>query len=190
MAVHYKNTDSITLGNGFITWGTTVVTTAMKSTTTELGTLGLLLGDVTFNYTVDMLKLEAGIPIMLVKQAKRTENASITAEFCEFDALNLRMVTGLPTIDTTVAGVSKIPFGGAPGGMDVIDKFAFTHVRPDGKVITVFFHKAAASGSLELSFSDGAWSSSNVTFEAIADFDQTAGSQLGYISIASIDLGL
>ncbi len=136
-----------------------------------------------------MLKLEAGIPIMLVKQAKRTENASITAEFCEFDALNLKMVTGLPTIVST-SDVKTIPFGGAAGGMDTIDKFAFTHVRPDNKVITVFFHKAAASGSLELAFSDGAWASSNVTFEAIADFEQTAGSQLGYISIASIDLGL
>ncbi len=177
MSVHVKNTDSITLGNGVVTWGTT-------GTGSELKTLGLLLGDVTFNYTIDMLKLEAGIPIMLVKQAKRTENASITAEFCEFDAENLQTVMGISsTFVTTIASETMINFGGAPGGMAELDHFTFTHTRPDGNIIKVYFNKAASSGSLELAFSDGAWASSNVTFEALADFDKTAGSQLGYISI-------
>lgn len=178
MAVHVKNTDSITLGNGVVTWGTT-------GTGSELKTLGLLLGDVTFNYTIDMLKLEAGIPIMLVKQAKRTENASVTAEFCEFDAENLQAVMGITsTYVSTVASVTTINFGGAPGGMAELEHFKFTHIRPDGNEIIVAFNKASTSGSLELAFSDGAWSTSNVTFEALADFDANPGYQLGYISIS------
>lgn len=176
MGVYYKNTDSITLGNGIITWGTGATQT-----------LGLLLGDVTFSYTVDMLKLEAGIPIMLVKQAKSSENASLTAEFCEFDAENLQAVMGLPdSAVSTIANGTQLNFGGSASGMNEIPELTFTHTRPDGKIIRVVFHKAAVNGTAELTFSDGAWSSSNVTFDAIADFDKAAGSQLGYISITSV----
>lgn len=176
MGVYYKNTDSITLGNGIITWGTAATP----------DTLGLLLGDVSFSYSVDMLKLEAGIPIMLVKQAKSSENASITAEFCEFDAENLQTVMGLPASAVTlVTNGTKLNFGGSASGMAELNNLTFSHTRPDGKVIRVVFHKAAVNGTAELVFSDGAWSSSNVTFDAIADFTQDAGSQLGYITITT-----
>jgi len=176
MATNVQNVDSITLGNGILYVGTATGRN-----------VGLLLNDVTFNYTVDMLRLEAGIPIMLVKQAKRQETATLAAELCEITPDNLQLMMGISSdYVSTVSGTSttRITFGGAPGGLPEVP-ITFVHTRPDGNTITIFFNKAQTSGSLDFAFTDGSWISTEVTFEAVADASAATGAQLGYLEITN-----
>ena len=175
MATNVQNVDSITLGNGILYVGT-------EATGRNVG---LLLNDVTFNYTVDMLRLEAGIPIMLVKQAKRQESSTIKAEMCEITPENLQLMMGVSNAyvsTVTNTSTTRISFGGAPGGLPEVP-ITFVHTRPDGNTITVHFNKAQTSGSLDFAFTDGSWISTEVTFEAVADASAATGAQLGYLEI-------
>lgn len=178
MAVNVKNKDSISLGNGILYIGTTGGT--FSSATTNVG---LLLNDVTFNYSVEMLRLEAGTPVMLVKQAKSKETATIQAELCELTPDNIQLMMGIgDSYVTYVTPNYKIGFGGAPGAMPELP-IKFIHTRPDGHTIVVYFNKAQTTGTIDFAFTDGAWISTQVTFEALSATTVATGFALGYLLI-------
>src|SRR6056297_1572049 len=97
MGANVKDVDSITLGSGILS-----VKPEGESTWVNIGQL---INDVSFEYTVDLLKLEAGTPRVLITQAKAGEGASLSGEIVELDAVNLQMALGISdTYVDTVAG--------------------------------------------------------------------------------------
>jgi hypothetical protein len=86
---------------------------------------------------------------------------------------------------TYTPSVSKtINFGGAAGSLPTMG-VKFVHTRPDNRLITMVLHKAQTNGTATFTYSDGAWNTISVTFDALADSTKAAGSQLGYIEIQS-----
>lgn len=258
MGANVQDIDSITLGSGIL-----------YIDPDEDGSwvnVGQLLNDVTFEYTVELLKLEAGTPRVLITQAKAAEGATLSGEIAELTATNLQTALGISDtyVDTTagtetdvtdetisfssaddvyhightsVSAVSitsaesggdtyiegtdyflnasegtitamtgggatmpvdgttvylnytytptakkTINFGGGSGGLPTMG-LKFVHERPDTNKITIVLHKVQTSGSATFTFSDGAWNSIPITFDAVADSTKDSGSQLGYLEI-------
>jgi len=97
MGVNVVNQDSFTLGSGILYID--------KELNGSFVNTGLLINDVTFTYTVELLKLEAGTPTVLVTQAKASEGASISFEVAEITALNIQTAMGVSDdyVETTAA---------------------------------------------------------------------------------------
>jgi hypothetical protein len=84
----------------------------------------------------------------------------------------------------TPSASKTINFGGAAGSLPTMG-VKFVHTRPDNRLITMVLHKAQTNGTATFTYSDGAWNTISVTFDALADSTKAAGSQLGYIEIQS-----
>jgi len=84
----------------------------------------------------------------------------------------------------TPSASKTINFGGAAGSLPTMG-VKFVHTRPDNRLITMVLHKAQTNGTATFTYSDGAWNTISVTFDALADSTKDAGSQLGYILIES-----
>jgi len=258
VGANVQDIDSITLGSGIL-----------YIDPDEDGSwvnIGQLLNDVTFEYTVELLKLEAGTPRVLITQAKAAEGATLSGEVAELTVTNLQTALGIAdtyvdttagtetnvtdetisfsaaddvyytnksdisavsitsaaegggttyTVDTdyvlnatlgtitAVGGSSTMPvdgttlylnytytptakktinFGGGSGGLPTMG-LKFVHTKPDTNKITIVLHKVQTAGSATFTFSDGAWNSIPLTFDAVADSTKSAGSQLGYVEI-------
>jgi len=97
MGVNIVNQDSFTLGSGILSID--------KNLTGSYENIGLLLNDVTFTYTVELLKLEAGTPTVLVTQAKASEGVTLAFEVAEITATTIQTAMGVSDSQvTTVAG--------------------------------------------------------------------------------------
>jgi hypothetical protein len=82
----------------------------------------------------------------------------------------------------TPTAKKTINFGGGSGGLPTM-ALKFEHTKPDTNKITIVLHKVQTAGSATLTFSDGAWNSIPLTFDAVADSTKDSGSQLGYVEI-------
>jgi hypothetical protein len=261
MGANVQDIDSITLGSGIL-----------YIDPDENGSwvnIGQLLNDVTFEYTVELLKLEAGTPRVLITQAKAAEGATLSGEVAELTATNLQTALGISDtyVDTTegtetsvtdeaisfsgaddvyhighsnvsavtitsaeggtgdtyiegtdyflnategtitaiTGGTATMPvdgttlylnytytpiakktinFGGGSGGLPTMG-LKFVHTKPDTNTITIVLHKVQTAGSATFTFSDGAWNSIPLTFDAVADSTKDSGSQLGYLEITT-----
>lgn len=259
MGANVVDIDSITLGSGKLY--------VKPEGETSWTNVGQLINDVSFSYTVELLKLEAGTPSTLITQAKASEGAQLSGEIVELTATNLQRSLGIsdtyveetagsstsitdeeisfssaddtyytnksdisavsvtsesggagttyiegtdyyvnltegtitpistgaiPVDGTTVylnydytpTAKKTIYFGGAAGGLPTMG-VKFEHTRPDTNTITVVLNKAQTTGSAEFTFSDGAWNSIPLTFDAVADSTKAAGKQLGYVEITT-----
>lgn len=259
MGANVVDIDSITLGSGIL-----YVKPEGESTWTNVGQL---INDVSFSYTVELLKLEAGTPTTLITQAKASEGAQVSGEVVELTAINLQRALGIsdtyveetagastditdeeisfddaddvydtnksdisvvsitsesggagttytegtdyyenltegtitpisggamPVDGTTVylnytytpTAKKTIYFGGAAGGLPTMG-VKFAHTRPDNNTITVVLNKAQTTGAAEFTFSDGAWNSIPITFDAVSDSTKDAGKQLGMVEITT-----
>jgi hypothetical protein len=67
--------------------------------------IGQLIDEVTFSYDVELLTLEVGTPTTIVKQVKRSENASLAGSVVELTATNLQTTLGIADayVDTVAA---------------------------------------------------------------------------------------
>jgi hypothetical protein len=159
--------------------------------------VGHLKGDVTLVAEGENVDFKPSAMTGPVKRFVIRESARLTASLAELKMANVRLAMGVTTAVTSSSSFPShdpssysapasssydvMTFGGDKTVSEV--SLRFEHTRPGTtKKVIVIFYKSVSNRALNLPFHEEDITLQEVTWEALADEDRTAGDQMGFIA--------